>query len=117
MPDRIRLRDLEVEALIGVHAWERRTPRPLRVDLDLACDARAAAASDRLAHAVDYSAVAARVRQVCAASRRHLLEALAGDIAEACLEDTRVAEVTVTVHKPGAVERAGDVSVTLTRGR
>ena len=117
MTDRIVLRDIEAEAVVGVFEWERLSKRPLRIDLDLACDLNAAAASDRLEDTLDYAALTARVRERCAATSYRLIEALAGDIASACLEDPRVASVDVTVRKPGAVPGVGEISVVLQRSR
>lgn len=117
MPDSIVLRDVAVEALVGVFEWERHAKRPLRIDLELRCDLAAAAASDRLEDTVDYFALTARVREACAASSYRLIEALAGEIARICLAEPRVTGVSVTVRKPGAVEGVGDVAVVLVRGK
>ena len=117
MSDRVVLRDIEVEALVGVFEHERHAKRPLHVDLDLACDLAAAAASDRLEDPVDYFGLTQRVRERCAASSYRLIEALAGDIARICLADVRVAAVTVTVRKPGALEGVGTIAVILERER
>jgi hypothetical protein len=59
--DKVILEGLQVRALIGVHAWERRGPQPLLLDLALAFDNRRAAAADAIADTVDYQAVAERL--------------------------------------------------------
>ena len=115
--DRIVLEGVDVEALIGVHEWERGAKRPLRVDLELVCDLAEAAATDRLECTVDYFDLTRRVKELCATSRFRLIEALAGEIARTCLESPRVRAVKVTVRKPGAVEGVGGVAVVLERGR
>jgi 7,8-dihydroneopterin aldolase/epimerase/oxygenase len=117
MTDRIALRDVAVEALVGVHEWERVARRPLTVDIELACDLSAAARSDRLEDTVDYSALVRIVRERCAASSYRLIEALAGDIARACLDAPHVSAAKVTVHKAGAVPDVGDVAVVVERAR
>ena len=43
--DKVIIEGLQVDALIGIHAWERRGPQPLLLDLELAFDNRRAAAS------------------------------------------------------------------------
>jgi len=113
----VLLEAIEVEALIGVHEWERTAKRPLLVDLALTCDLSDAATSDRLEDTVDYADVVRRVREVCAASSRRLVEALAGDIARVCLGSPHVRGVTVTVRKPGAVPGVGGIAVVLERSR
>ena len=116
-PDRILLEGIEVEALIGVHEWERRAKRPLSVDLELVCDLADAVATDRLDATVDYFELTRRVKELCAASSFRLIEALAGEIARTCLASPRVRGVTVTVRKPGAVDGVGGVAVVLERSR
>ena len=117
MPDRIVLRGIAVEALIGCFDWERTAKRPLLVDLEIACDLSDASSSDRLEDTVDYFGLTQRVREVCAASSYRLIEALAGEIARLCLAAPRVLAVTVTVRKPGALEGVADVAVVLERAR
>jgi dihydroneopterin aldolase len=115
--DQIAVRSLAVDTVVGVHDWERSAPRRVLVDLDLTCDLSAAARSDDLRDTADYFAIAAAVRDCAAGASFRLIEALAGAIAAVCLADRHVRRVRVTVHKPGAVPQAGDVSVTLERGR
>ena len=80
--DRIYLHGLEVQAVIGVYVHERAAPRLLRVDLELACDTRSAAASDDLIHTFDYDAIAQRLRQLAASMQPALLETLAERMGE-----------------------------------
>src|SRR4029077_18530269 len=56
--DYVSIRDLAVSAVIGVHPWEREIEQTLVVSVDIAADVAKAAASDELADALDYSAVA-----------------------------------------------------------
>ena len=62
MTDYVSVRDLAVAAVIGVHPWEREIEQTLVVSVDMAADVARAAASDDLADALDYSAVAATIR-------------------------------------------------------
>ena len=115
--DRIALRALRVPCVVGVHDWERAAPRDLLVDLTLSIDLSEAGRADDLARTVDYDDLAARVRASAASRARRLVETVAEDVADVCLAAPRVASVAVTVHKPGAVHGAGDVSVTVVRAR
>jgi dihydroneopterin aldolase len=89
------------------------------VDIDLGVDTRDAAASDDLADTVDYGALAEGVAGVVAGEPVNLLETLAQRIADRCLEEARVSDVEVTVHKPEAPMPVpfGDVTVTIRRAR
>ncbi len=116
LADRIELRGLTADTVIGVGARERRAPRPVVVDVVLEVDLRDAVRRDRLADTVDYAALAARVRRTVAASRVRLLEALAGRIARVCLAAPRVTAVEVAVRKPGALAGV-TASVVIRRAR
>src|SRR5687767_13969378 len=115
--DVIRIKGLKVETIVGVHDWERRLPRTVVVDLELATDAARAARSDALADALDYHAVAQAVTAFVGAAQAQLIETLAQQLAEKLQQDFGVAWLRLELHKPGAVAGAGDVSVTIERGK
>ena len=114
--DTIRLRGLKAETVIGVHDWERKLPRALIVDLDLGVDAAKAAASDRLADALDYHALSQVVTAFVAQSRVQLIETLAERLAAELMRQFGIAWLSLTVHKPGAVPGAQDVAISIERG-
>lgn len=119
MSDRISLVGLRVEGRHGVTPDERSHPQPFLVDIEARADLSGAAASDALADTVDYADLARRVHAAVAGESCHLLESLAARVVEVVLEDRRVVEAMVTIHKPEAplpVDVA-DVSVTLRRTR
>ena len=115
--DRVFIEGLEVSATIGCHPWERRGPRPLVVDLELAHDNRPAAASDALADAVDYEAVALRIAALAAQSDCELLETFAERCAQALLREFDAQWLRLRIGKPGAVRGARTAGVSIERGR
>ena len=115
--DTIRIKGLKVETIVGVHDWERRLPRPVVVDLELAADAAHAAASDQLKDAVDYHAVAQAVGAFVGTSKFQLIETLAQRLAEKLQKEFGVAWLRLELHKPGAVAGASDISVVIERGK
>lgn len=115
--DTLRITGLEVSAYIGVHDWERAVRQRLVIDLELRTDAAAAAAHDDLHHALDYGAVARRVRELVAGSRCQLIETLAELIAARLLGEYNIDRVKVVVHKPSAVPGARDTSIAIERTR
>ena len=80
--DKIFLRGLQVETIIGIHAWEQRAPRPLILDLVMGTDIREAASSDHVRDAIDYAAVTAAVVKFVSETQVGLLETLAAEVAE-----------------------------------
>ena len=117
-----RLRDtvfvagLRTKAVIGVTAAERRRPQPLIVDVELAMDARRPAATDDLAVAVDYGAVARFVTTFVATHRPRLVETLGEALARRLLEEFRSPWVRLRLTKTRAVPGAEGAGVVLERG-
>ena len=90
------------------------------IDLVLAIDLTNAARSDKLADTVGYDVVADVVSRAFTAKRYRLVEAAAGAVADAILENfPPITSVRITVRKPHAPVAAifTDVGVILTRSR
>lgn len=115
--DLIYLRDLQVEAVIGVYAWEQRIRRPLRFDIELGTDTRVAASSGDIGDTIDYEAMAECIRTIASREPHVLLECLAEEIAQTLLERFGGRSIRLTVGKPGAVPGAREVGIVIQRGR
>jgi dihydroneopterin aldolase len=100
--DRITIRGMQFAARLGVEDPERAQSQPIEVDLVLHLDLSRAAATDALSDTADYAAAFAMTRSIVAERAFHLVEALAGAIAEAALATLPVDEVEVAVRKPKA---------------
>jgi 7,8-dihydroneopterin aldolase/epimerase/oxygenase len=98
--DTVSIRDLRVSAVIGVYDWERETEQILVFGVDMAADVAAAAASDEISGALDYSAVAETVRSVVTRGKFQLIETAAERVAQHLLADYRLGWVRVEVVKP-----------------
>jgi dihydroneopterin aldolase len=112
--DRIFLRGLTSECIIGFIDWERRVKQTVVLDLELPVDCARAAASDEVA---DYKKVAKRVLSFIEASEFKLVETLAHRLALTVLEEFALPWVRVSVNKPGAIRGSRDVGVTIERVR
>ena len=118
MNDRIRIERLLLNTRIGVTPEERAASQEIGLDLEMGVDTRKAGASDDLADAVDYAAVAELVTSFAESHACALLEKLAHELAGLVLaEFPLVAAVTVTLHKPQAIATARDVTLTISRAR
>ena len=117
--DRLAVTGVEGFGHHGVLDAERREGQVFRVDLGLLLDTRTAARSDDLRDTVDYGSLVAKVKKAIESDPVDLIETLAERVAGICLEDPRVVEAEVTVHKPSAPIEAtfDDVTLTITRGR
>lgn len=117
--DEIVLTGLTVFGRHGVYAHEREDGQEFSIDLRLRMSLDQAAASDDVADTVHYGELAEKVAAVVGGEPVNLIETLAERIAAAALEDARVQNVTVTVHKPHAPIPLSfaDVAVTVHRSR
>ena len=115
--DIVYIRDLRVDTIIGVYDWERRVRQTLLVDLEMAADVHTAAATDALADALDYQAVADHTTAFIQAGEFELLETLAEALAAALQQQFGISWLRVRVGKPGAINAAGDVGVVIERGQ
>jgi dihydroneopterin aldolase len=115
--DTILIEQLELNTIIGVHAWEQHAPRRIVVDLELGCDTRSAAASDQLRDAVNYRAVCDTVETLVREQRFQLIETLAEAIARRLIERFPILSVRLLLSKPGAVPAARNVAVRIERRR
>jgi len=113
--DRIHIRDLVVQGIIGINADERVTAQDILVNITLWVDTRDAAKSDDIDDAVNYRTVTKRIISHIQDGAPMLVERLAQEIADLCLEDERVAKVEVTVEKPGALRYARSVGISIIR--
>lgn len=114
--DIIFIRELRVETTIGVHPWERESPRNLLIDLELGAEIRPAAATDQLDHTIDYQMVAQRIGELAAASHCQLVETLAERIAERLLQEFAMPWLRLTLRKPGVPSGAREAGVIIERG-
>ena len=114
--DTIFLRDLEVDATIGIFEWEKRIKQKVRIDLEMGADITKAASTDRIDDTLDYKAIAKRVVQFVEDSRYELIETLIEKVAEILLQEFNIPWVRVTISKPGAVRGSRDVGVIIERG-
>jgi 7,8-dihydroneopterin aldolase/epimerase/oxygenase len=98
--DFVSVRDLSVRAVIGVHAWEREIEQTLVVSVDMAADVRKAAASDDLADALDYSAVAETIAALLRDGKFRLIETAAERVAGRLLADLPLIWLRLELRKP-----------------
>jgi dihydroneopterin aldolase len=115
--DIIYISQLRVETVIGVYEWERHIRQVVLLDLEMATDVARAAATDNIADALNYKAVAKRVAAFVEGTRFQLVETLAERVAERVLDEFGVPWVRLRVCKEGALRGVKEVGVLIERGR
>lgn len=79
--DRLSLRGMRFDCIVGLFDFERNTPQPVELDVTLHFDTRDAAKHGRLAATVDYSHLLGELRFILVAGRFRLLESAAEAVA------------------------------------
>lgn len=115
--DAIVIRDLRVEALIGIHKRERHVTQTVSLDLEIGIPGAAVFKSDRVADTVDYEQVALKIRALAESGHFRLVETLAERIARLLLDEFRAPWVRVSAAKIGILANARFVGVTIERKR
>lgn len=109
------VRDLMVEATVGVHDHEKLGPQPLYITIDLTVRELPGSGSDSLHEVVCYEDVVRKVQALCGEGHVNLIETLAERISQSCLEDKRVHAVRVRIDKPEAFEECASVGIEIER--
>jgi 7,8-dihydroneopterin aldolase/epimerase/oxygenase len=95
----IEIEGLEVTGFHGATRQEKNEGQPFLFDILLIAH-DAGVRSDHLADTVDYTEVAARVREICQGHRFNLIEALAAAIVDDLMEHFPISRARVRVRKP-----------------
>lgn len=114
--DTIFVRDLSLDAVIGVFDWERQVRQRISIDLEMGTDITHAATTDAIADTLDYKAISNRIRTIVEESQPQLVETLIEQIAQAIMTEFAVPWLRITIAKPGAVRGSAAVGVTIERG-
>ncbi|MEM7611373.1 MAG: dihydroneopterin aldolase [Pseudomonadota bacterium] len=115
--DKIFLRGLAIDAVVGIWDWERKIEQKVVVDLEMATDIAKAARSDSIDDTLNYKAVAERVREYVVTEQALLVESLAEGIARVVTSEFDVPWVKVTVNKPGAIRGSDAVGIEIERSK
>lgn len=113
--DKVFIEALEIECVIGIYDWERTIRQKVVLDIEMAFDNRVPAASDDIAHTLDYKAVSKCLIAFVSESQFGLVETLAERCAAIILEEFGVRHLRLKLSKPGAVTGSKAVGVIIER--
>ena len=113
--DKVLIKNLQVETIIGIFNWEREVRQVVSIDLEMEFDNKVAAKSDDIENALDYKKIGKRVSSYVERSKFKLVERLAEQIAKLVLKEFPVSSLTISVTKPGALRGAESVGISITR--
>lgn len=115
--DIVYIRNLVLEASVGIYDWEKAIKQKVRLNLEMAWDNAQPAHSNRIEDCLNYKTVAEQVIALLDAKHYDLVEELAEDIAAMLIRETGTPWLKVTVGKPVAVKQAEEVGVQIERGQ
>ena len=113
--DKVLIKNLQVETIIGIFNWEREVRQVVSIDLEMEFDNKVAAKSDDIEDALDYKKIGKRVSSYVEISKFKLVERLAEQIAKLVLKEFPVSSLTISVTKPGALRGSESVGISITR--
>jgi dihydroneopterin aldolase len=115
--DKILIKNLKVEGLLGIHQREQETPQPIQINVVMSVDTSGAAAEDDIHQTVNYSTIAKQIVSRVETTHFYTVEALIASLADLVLENERVQKVWLRVEKTEAITMAESVGVEITRRR
>jgi len=115
--DTIFVRQLRLQAWIGLYRHEKIAPQTIEIDLEIALPSDAVFKTRKVADTIDYGVVVEHVRALLTKERFGLVENLAERIAGLLLQDFKSPRVKVSIAKLGVLREAQRVGVTIERSR
>ena len=114
--DIVYVRDLILNARIGIYEWEKRIVQKIRIDLEMGWDNSRPARTNHIQDTLNYQTAATRITQIVEATHYDLVECLAEMIASTLMQEMHIPWIRVTVGKLGAVRGSREVGVQIERG-
>ncbi len=113
--DIVYIRDLRMDAVIGIYEWEKRIKQQININIEMGWDNSIPAASDDIKDTLNYKACAKLVKNLVSQTSYELVETLAEKIAELLLNEMKIPWIKVQVGKPMAVTDSREVGVIIER--
>jgi FolB domain-containing protein len=113
--DKVIIKDLIARGIIGVNDWERKKPQEILINLELYGDLTKVGKTDQVQDSLNYRTIAKEALRIAETAERFTVEALAADIADACMSFEGLQKAVVRIEKPGAVRFSESVGVEIER--
>jgi len=115
--DQIRIPNLRCSAIIGCKPKERLLPQALFLTITVFLDTRPAAKADDLELTVNYAQMSKDIMAFVNKSTCQLLETLANQLAEHCLDGYPIEAISISILKPAGIASADGAILEITRRR
>ena len=115
--DVIFMRDIRLDAKVGIYKRERVVTQPISIDLDIGLPDRAASQSGKVADTIDYAVVVQRLQEELGVRRFGLVEEMAEFIADMLLNEFNAPWVKISLAKLGILKDVRQVGLMIERGK
>ena len=115
--DIIFLREIRLDARIGIYKREKAITQTVELDLELALPEDRVFSSGKVTDTIDYAVVIERIRAALVEQHYGLVENLAERVAQIILKEFNAPWVRVSIAKIGAQPSARRVGVVIERSR
>lgn len=117
MSNKIFVKDLEIEAIIGIFDWEREVKQLVRISYEVEVEINKAFKSDSIDDTFDYKKTSKKIIKFVEKSSFQLIEALAENVTKIIFQDKKVLNLKLTISKPGALRGSKEVGLKIIRSR
>jgi dihydroneopterin aldolase len=110
---RVMLRDIETEAHVGLHPWERHPERPTRliVNVEMFASLTSPLSAETPDTILDYDPVRTALKSWPGRPHTPLLETLLDELVTLCFRNKRVGACRISIMKPDIFNEAGGAGV------
>lgn len=113
----IKLKNLNLKTIIGVHKWEDNIERKILINIEIETDNIEAMKSDNIKDAIDYDFITENVKNLVKNNRFKLVEKMVDEILNLIMTDERIKKCKLEIDKIGAVADLESFSITEFRER
>lgn len=111
MQVKVHLKQIKVNAIIGIKKKERQEKQPLIIDASFELDVQKSSLSDCIEDTVDYSLVAQTISRIASQTEFNLLETFLTQLAQQLFSHFHICNLHLIVQKPLATQGLAQVSM------
>ena len=115
MADILKIEQLAVETIIGIHPWEKKISQKLLLNITMNIDVRKAAQQDDIKDTLDYTAITSTITTFFLKNTFNLVETAAEQLATLLKTNFFIDTLTLRIEKPGAIPQAKTVAIEIQR--
>ena len=117
MLTKIFIKNLCIPVVVGHVAPERHAPQTIRFNIAVWADIDKSITSHDLADTIDYVVIQKNIRSLVSGKEYILIETLASEILDVCMQDARVVKAWLSLEKPHKFPDSESVGIEVERTR